>query len=91
MAFAEHLAGYFVDFGESVTVAGTAVTAIFDGGYAQTLEAAGTAPSLLAVGTDVAGVAVGDAVLRAGTGYVVRNVIPEPPDEVLTRLVLERQ
>lgn len=85
----EHLEGYFSDFGETVTIAGNAVTAIFDGGYAETLDASGTAPSLLCIAADVAAVVVGDAVIRNAAAYTVRNILPEPPDEALTRLVLE--
>jgi hypothetical protein len=88
---AEVLSGYFSDFGETVTVDGDTVTAIFDGGYAETLDAAGTSPSLFLIRADVSTVAVGDPVVRAGVSYTVRNILPEPPDEKLVRLVLEQQ
>lgn len=88
---AEHLAGYFVDFGEQVTIDGQAVTCIFDGGYSETLGAAGTLPSLLCVAAEVPTVAVGDAVVRGSAAYKVRNVLPSAPDEAFTRLVLEAQ
>lgn len=85
----EHLAGYFVDFGETVTIDGADVTAIFDGGYAETLNAAGTAPSLFCQTAEVSAVQIGDTVVRGATNYVIRIIVPEPPDEIHTRLVLE--
>jgi len=85
------LAENYAVLGELVTVDGDDITAIFDGGYAESLDAAGTAPSLRCIAADVAAVAVGDTVVRDGITYKVRNLLPIAPDELETRLVLERQ
>lgn len=88
--YSADLAGLYADFGESVTVAAATITAIFDGGYADALDMAGTQPTLRCRASDVASVAHGAAVVRAGVNYTVRGKQPLAPDELETRLVLER-
>ena len=90
MAFTETLAPFYADFGETVTVAGASVTAIFSSGYAEALGVAGTQPTLRCAAADVSSVAIGAAVVRAGVNYTVRGKEPLPPDEVETVLILER-
>jgi hypothetical protein len=89
MTYASDLAAVYAAQGEAVTVAGTAVTAFFDGGYAEALGVAGTGPSLRCIASTVAAAAAGDAVVRAAVTYTVRNILPIPPDELETRLILE--
>jgi hypothetical protein len=83
------LALLYADFGESVTVDGATVIAIFDTDYAAAFDVAGSSPALRVIAADVLGVAAGDAVVRAGTTYTVRNVAQIGPDGLELRLVLE--
>lgn len=91
MDFAPSLALLYAQFGEPVTVAGSPVVAIFDGGYLASLDVQGTQPSLRCRAADVASVAVGATVVRGATSYLVRVIEPLAPDELEKRLVLERQ
>jgi hypothetical protein len=89
--FAGDLSAFYADFGESVTVAGSSISAIFDSGYGEAAGiVAGTVPRLRCRASDVSGVAIGAAVVRAGTNYTVRGREAVPPDELETVLVLER-
>lgn len=76
--------------GESVTVDGSAVTAIFDTGYADAFDVAGQATSLRCISTDVSSTSVGDSVVRDAVTYTVRAIRPIAPDAAETRLILER-
>lgn len=89
-AYESDLAAVYAAEAELVTVAGTSVEAFYDGGYAETLNMAGVAPSLRCIASAVAAAAVGDAVTRGTAGYVVRGIEPIAPDELETRLILER-
>lgn len=84
------LAGAYAALGESVTVDGSAVTAIFDAGYAEAFDVSGNIPSLRCISSTVSGVEVGDTVVRAAVTYTVRSIQPIAPDELETRLILER-
>lgn len=90
MSFATDLPSLYSDFGESCTIAGNAVTAIFDGGFVQAFDVSGTQPTLRCIKSTVASVTVGAAVVRAGVNYVVRGIELIAPDELETRLILER-
>ncbi len=90
MSFATDLPLFYADFGESCAVGGNAVTAIFDGGYIQSLDVSGTQPTLRCISSTVASVSVGAVVVRGGVSYVVRGKEPIAPDELETRLILER-
>ena len=90
MDFSLHLSAFYADFGEPVTVAGSPITAIFDGGYLAANDAAGTQPTLRCLASDVSAVAIGAAVVRNGVSYTVRGSEPIAPDELETRLILER-
>lgn len=90
MDFSADLAAFYVDFGETVTVAGSPITAIFSGGFAAIDGVAGTRPLLRCRAADVAAVSVGTAIVRGSTNYVVRGIEQIPPDEVEVLLVLER-
>ena len=89
MPFVEDLSPLFADFGLAATLNGAAVfglldlqTELWDGQTATQstsyLLPAGSAP------------AVGQALVAAGVAYTVRQVLAEPPDGVLQRLVLVR-
>lgn len=90
MNFAADLPAFYFDFGETVTVAGASITAIFGGGYAEVEGVAGTRPTLRCRATDVAAVSVGAAVVRGAVSYVVRGIEPLAPDELEVLLILER-
>lgn len=85
-----NLAGAYAALGESVTVDGSPVTAMWDGGYAQAFDVSGSACSLRCMSSDVSGVSIGDTVVRATVSYTVRAIQPIAPDELETRLILER-
>ena len=76
--------------GEPATLAGVAVVGIFDS-YAEIVqgEAITLAPTftLLAAGSTAA---EGQTLARNGASYRVRQVLAEPPDGTLQRLVLAR-
>jgi hypothetical protein len=91
--FAADLPGAYGALGETVTVSGSPVAAIFDGGFidAGGYGVAATRPSIRCIASDVAAVAVGATVVRLGITYKVRGIEPVAPLEQETRLVLERQ
>lgn len=88
--FTADLSAFYADFGEPVTVAGSPLTAIYSGGYLETLGVAGTAPFLRCIASDVVGVMPGAPVVRAGVNYTLRERQPVAPDELEVILVLER-
>lgn len=92
MAFPEAFSGYFADFAIAGTVNGVAVRGLLE------LEAYDDGPGgvvtqrtsvLLEPGAAVTP-AVGHAAVYDGVTYTVRQVLREPPDGALTRLVLAR-
>jgi len=76
MAFAEHLAGYFTDFGITATVGGVSVRGIFNNGYDAAFAGlvAGSAPILKIVQADAPAASYGTAVVINGTSYTVAEV-----------------
>ena len=90
MSFASDLAALYGDFSETVTISGNAVTAIYDGGYAEALDATGIRPTLRCIASTVVSVSVGATLVRNGVTYTVRGKEPIAPDELETRLILER-
>jgi hypothetical protein len=62
----------------------------FDGGYGEAFDVAGTLPSLRCIASTVSTVGVGHTVVRSSVSYTVRNKLPIGPDELETRLILER-
>lgn len=91
MAFTEDTSIFLADFGESCTLAGAAVMAMFD---SQTIDALGgvltTEPSALVPTSAVPSAAAGQAFVRGSVTYTVRAVRAEPPDGAFTRLTLAR-
>lgn len=95
MSFVENLAPMLADFGERITLAGAGLQAIFDTEATDPLGNVITAePSVLLKACDAPAAAVGQAVVRNTTtgavSYTVRQVLQEPPDGALLRLVLVR-
>lgn len=90
MTFATDLAAAYAAQAETVSVGTASVAAFFDGGYGEAYDVAGTFPSLRCIASDVSAVAVGATVVRDGVTYTVRNRLPIAPDELETRLILER-
>lgn len=90
--FTESLTPFFADFGQSATLAGSSVTCIFDKstapvfvGDSLTLE-----PSALLSASDASSAAAGQTFVTGSVTYTVRQVLEEPPDGALVRLVLVR-
>lgn len=95
MAFVENLAPMLADFGEPVVLAGASVRAIFDTQAVDPITGAVTLePSVLLRAASAPAAAVGQTMVRnTATGavsYTVRQVLQEPPDGALLRLVLAR-
>jgi hypothetical protein len=86
----ESLAPFFVDFGLAGTLAGVAVVGLLD---AEATDEFGTITQrtsfLLRPGAAVTAT-VGQTLVVAGVTYTVRQVLPEPPDAALQRLVVTR-
>lgn len=78
MAFAEHLDAYFADFGVAATLAGNAVTVIFDNGYQPGLgEFEGNNPLATIKESSIAGVVHGASLVIGATSYTVREIQPD--------------
>lgn len=89
MAFVEDARVFFVDFGEAVTVQGSAAVGIFNTASELVLnDVLVTAPSLELPATVAA--AEGGTVVVRGVSYKVRQVIDQPPDGAVRLLVLAR-
>lgn len=89
MPLVEDATVFFADFGEAVTVQGTAAVGIFNAASELELnEVVVTAPSLELPATVAA--AEGNTVVVRSVSYRVRQVIDQPPDGVVRLLVLAR-
>lgn len=87
----EDLAPLFADFGVAATLAGTAVRGILD--VEDTDEGPGLITrrlSFVLQPTTSVTPAAGQALVAGSVTYTVRQVISEPPDGALVRLVLAR-
>lgn len=92
MAFVEDFTPYFADFGVAATLAGVAVVGILDverrdDGFGTVTQ---TTSFLLRPGAAVSPAQGQALVVGATTTYTVRQVLAEPPDGALTRLVVTR-
>jgi hypothetical protein len=92
---AEDLADYFdtaLGFAVAATLGAAAVTGIFDTESTQVFgdELVTQAPNFLLRSTESAAASVGTSLVIGATTYTVRAILAEPPDGVLTRLVLSR-
>jgi predicted RecA/RadA family phage recombinase len=73
----EQLAGYFVDFGETVVVGTSTATCIVDMPTVDMVDAIGRDLVLTVPEADVPGVAQGDSVTLRATAYTVRTVLSD--------------
>lgn len=89
--FVENTAAFFSDFGQTVTVGGVVVSAIFDNGYVLgsvgPIGMASSQPSLMLASANVPANPVGTAVLVGAANYVVGA--HEPDGTGMSRLLLE--
>jgi hypothetical protein len=91
VAFTEDLATFFADFGGAATLNSVAVTAIVDTQTVIEVEGIATQQPTALVRTSEASVAApGQSFVANAVTYIVRQVLREPPDGALTRLVLAR-
>ena len=73
------------------TLAGQYIVGIFDSSAEITQgEAISLAPTFLLATSTAAAAAEGQTLVRSGVSYKVRQVLREPPDGALTRLILTR-
>jgi hypothetical protein len=87
----EDLTIFFGDFAVTATLAGASVLAIIDGESVVELDGVVTqAPTAQLQSSDAAGAAPGQTFTAEAVNYKVRQVLREPPDGALTRLVLVR-
>lgn len=88
--FGADLPALYATFGEPVIVAGSPITAIFSGGQVDAVTLAAAQRELRCMAADAAGVGPGAPVVFRGLNYTVRAAEPIGPDELETRLILER-
>lgn len=87
---AEDFTAYFADFGTPATLAGVAVEGMLDVESLDEFSSITQRPTFLLKPTSDVGAAAGQALVVAGVTYSVRQVLSEPPDGQLKRLVLAR-
>lgn len=91
MAFVEDLSVFFADFAVDATLNASALRAIVDKETQLELDGVLTLqPTALVKTSDAAAAAAGQAFVAGSVTYSVRQVLKEPPDGALTRLVLAR-
>ena len=89
--FTEDLSLFFADFGVAATLAGSAVAAIVDTQSLIEVDGVMTQqPTALVVSSTASAAVPGQAFVASSVSYTVRQVLKEPPDGALTRLVLAR-
>jgi hypothetical protein len=87
----ENLSAYFDAFASTAVLAGVAVRGILDLESVDELSSVTQQPSFLLEPTQAVGPAPGQQLLVSGAEtYTVRQVLKEPPDGLLQRLVLAR-
>jgi hypothetical protein len=91
VAFVEDLSVFFADFAVDATLNASALPAIVDNDSLLELDGIVTQlPSALVKTSDAASAVPGQAFVASSVTYTVRQVLKEPPDGALTRLVLAR-
>ena len=91
MTWTENLSPFLADFGVDATLGGSAVRALLDTESLVELDGLLTQrPEALLRTADAMNTSPGDAFVADLVTYSVRQVMREPPDGVLTRLVLAR-
>ena len=89
--FVEDLSPFFADFAVTATLDGSSVLAIVDTHTELELDGLLTqAPTARVKSSDATSAAAGQAFVASSVTYTVRQVLKEPPDGALTRLVLAR-
>lgn len=89
MPLSDDLTNTLAALGEPLTLNGQAVTGLFDVAGEIVLEGVLTVATTARVPA-AAGATQGQTLLRGATSYRVRQVLPEPPDGALHRLVLAK-
>lgn len=90
MPFAETMAPFFADFGEAATLAGVAVRGMVNVESFDELDTITQRTDFLLQPTTAVAAAAGQTMVLKGVSYTVRQVLKEPPDGALLRLVLAR-
>ena len=91
MSWVEDLTPFLADFGVDATLGGNSVRALIDTESLVELDGFLTQrPEALLRTEDASGTSPGDAFTANAVTYSVRQVLREPPDGALTRLVLSR-
>jgi hypothetical protein len=89
--FVENTAAFFADFGQTATVGGASVSAIFDSGYALgsvgPIGMASSQPMLTLATANVPANPVGTAVVVGAVSYTIGAL--EPDGTGISRLMLE--
>ena len=88
--FAEDLSPFFADFGEVATLAGEAVRGMVNVESFDELDTVAQRTDFLLQPTTAVAPAAGQAMVLRGANYTVGQVLKEPPDGALQRLVLAR-
>jgi hypothetical protein len=90
MAFVENLTPFFADFGTAATLSGSPLRAIVDTESVVEFDTVTQGPSALVKTSDSAAAAPNQTFVANAITYSVREVRRQPPDGLLTRLVLAR-
>lgn len=90
MAFTEDTSPFFEDFATTGTLAGVAVRGLLDVESANDFDTITQHTSCLLQPTTAVTAAVGQTLVLAGVTYTVRQVLQEPPDGALLRLIVAR-
>lgn len=89
MALVENFEAYLYDFGVVVVLNSVSIRGIFDNGYADAFDMAGTAPSILVKSSDAITAVRGTTAAIAATNYIVAGP-PEVDGTGMTKLKLEK-
>ena len=89
MPLSDDLTSALAALGEPLTLAGQPVTGLFDLAGEVMLDGLLTTATTASVPAS-AGAAAGQVLQRGSVSYRVRQVLPEPPDGLLHRLVLAK-
>lgn len=89
MPLDDDIASALADLGEPLTLAGQSICGLFDVAGEVVVDGVLTLATTARVPA-TAGAATGQTLMRGSTSYRVRQVLPEPPDGALHRLVLAR-
>ncbi|KQY83654.1 hypothetical protein [Pelomonas sp. Root1444] len=90
MPFDDDLAGMLQDAGEPMTLAGAPLHGLFDVDGQVMLEGGVTSTTTTATVLASVGAQRNQTLVRQGVSYLVRQVLPEPPDGALHLLVLAK-